>query len=53
MDLTDSQRVCWKITKPDGGSVMIVPVNEVAPIPNDLQDQVEEFRKQFVEKDAS
>ena len=53
MDLTDSQRVCSKITKPDGGSVMIVPVNEVAPIPNDLQDQVEEFRKQFVEKDAS
>ena len=33
MDLTDSQRVCWKITKPDGASVMIVPVNEIAPVP--------------------
>ena len=50
MDLTDTQRVCWKISKSDGGSVMLVPVNEVAPVPNEIQDQVDEFRKQFVDK---
>ena len=53
MDLTETQRVCWKITKPDGASVMIVPVNEIAPVPTEIQDQVEDFRKKFIEKDAS
>ena len=52
MDLTETQRVCWKITREDGKSAMLVPVNEIAPVPNDIQDQVEEFRKSFMEKDA-
>ena len=43
MDLTETQRVCWKITKPDGASVMLTC----------FQDQVEDFRKKFMEKDAS
>ena len=50
MDLTESQRVCWKITRPDGKSAMMVPVNEVPPVPEEIQDQVEEFRKSFAEK---
>ena len=50
MDLTESQRVCWKITRTDGKSVMMVPVNEVPPVPDEIQDQVEEFRKSFIEK---
>tara|TARA_B100000965_G_C19171271_1_gene574686 strand:- start:381 stop:611 length:231 start_codon:yes stop_codon:yes gene_type:complete len=49
MDLTETQRVCWKITREDGKSAMLVPVNEIAPIPDDIQNQVEEFQKQFVE----
>ena len=49
LDLTDSQRVCWKITRPDGKSVMMVPVNEVSPIPDEIQTQVDEFQKQFLE----
>ena len=49
LDLTDSQRVCWKITRPDGKSVMMVPVNEVSPVPDEIQTQVEEFQKQFLE----
>ena len=49
LDLTDTQHVCWKITRPDGKSVMMVPVNEIPPIPEDIQEQAEEFRKQFVE----
>ena len=49
MDLTESQRVCWKITRPDGQSVMMVPVNEIPPVPEEIQSEVEEFRKSFLE----
>ena len=50
MDLTDTQHVCWKISRENAGSVMIVPVNEVSPIPDEIQNQVEEFQKQFREE---
>lgn len=49
VDLTDSQRVIWKITRPDGKSVMMVPVNEIPPVSEEIQNQVEEFRKNFIE----
>lgn len=49
MDLTESEHVCWKITRPDGKSAMMVPINQVSPIPEDIQNQVEEFQKQFME----
>ena len=51
MDLTESQHVCWKIVRPDGKSCMMVPVNEISPIPEYIQSQVEEFRSQFVEQE--
>jgi len=50
MDLTESQHVCWKIVRPDGKSCMMVPVNEIPPVPDEIQDEVEEFRKSFLEK---
>jgi hypothetical protein len=50
VDLTDRSRICWKITREDGKSVLMVPVNEVAPVPEELQDEVEDFRKKFLEK---
>jgi hypothetical protein len=50
MDLTESQHVCWKIVRPDGKSCMMVPVNEIPPVPDAIQDEVEEFRKSFLEK---
>ena len=53
MDLTETQRVCWKITRPDGKSVLMVPVNEISPIPDEIQNQVEEFQKQFMEDNAT
>ena len=49
MDLTETQRVCWKITRPDGKSAMMVPVNEIPPIPEEIQSEVEDFRKKFLE----
>lgn len=53
MDLTETQRVCWKITREDGKSAMMVPVNEIHPIPEEIQNQVEEFQKQFLDKTDS
>ncbi|AOV61281.1 hypothetical protein T191209_021 [Synechococcus phage S-CAM22] len=53
MDLTETQRVCWKITRSDGKSAMMVPVNEISPIPDEIQNQVEEFQKQFMEDNAT
>ena len=53
VDLTDSQRVCWKITRPNGTSVMMVPVNEVPPVPLEIQQDVEKFREKFLEPDAT
>ena len=50
MDLTESQNVCWKITRPDGKSAMMVPINQVSPIPEEIQNQVEEFRDKFLEE---
>ena len=52
MDLTETQRVCWKITRPDGKSAMMVPVNEVPPVPEEIQNQVEEFKKSFMSSDC-
>lgn len=49
VELTNNQRVIWKITREDGKSVMMVPVNEIPPVPEDIQQQVEEFRKGFSE----
>ena len=49
VDLTDSQRVIWKITRKDGTSVMMVPVNEIPPVPNEIREQVEQFRKDFTQ----
>ena len=53
VELTDSQRVCWKITRSNGTSVMMVPVNEVPPVPLEIQQDVEKFREKFLESDAT
>ena len=53
LDLTDNQRVCWKITRPDGKSVMMVPVNEIPPVPLEIQQDVEKFREKFMEENAT
>ena len=54
VELTGSQNVCWKITREDGKSCMMVPVNEIPPVSEEIQGQVEEFRKTFLEEsDAS
>jgi|TARA_R100000005_G_scaffold95118_1_gene75435 hypothetical protein len=49
LDLTDRSHVCWKITRPDGKSALMVPVNEIPPVPEEIQDEVEDFRRKFLE----
>ena len=46
--LTETSRVCWKVKLETGLSVMVTPVAEVSPIEPEVQEQVEEFRKQFI-----
>jgi len=46
--LTETNRICWKVKLNTGGSIMITPVAEVSPIEPEVQEQVEEFRKQFI-----
>ena len=53
LELTENQHVCWKITTSQGKSVMMVPVNQISPIPEDIQEAVNEFQKQFLEDNAS
>ena len=53
LDLTDNQRVCWKITRPDGKSVMMVPVNEIPPVPLEIQQDVENLREKFLADNAT
>ena len=48
-DSTERSHVCWKITRPDGKSAMMVPVNEIPPVPEEIQDEVEDFRRKFLE----
>jgi hypothetical protein len=53
LELTENQHVCWKITRPDGKSVMMVPVNEIPPVSEEIQNQVEEFKRQFMEENLA
>lgn len=49
LDLTERSHVCWKITRPDGKAALMVPVNEIPPVPEEIQDEVEDFRRKFLE----
>ena len=47
-ELTETNRVCWKIRLETGAAVLLTPVAEVSPIEPEVEEQVEEFRKQFM-----
>ena len=49
IDMCERNRVVWRIERPDGSAVMCVPVNQVPAISQEVQDQVEEFRKHFLD----
>ena len=46
--LTETNSCCWKVKLETGSSILITPVAAVSPIEPEVQEQVEEFRKQFI-----
>lgn len=53
IDMCERNKVVWRIQRPDGATVMCVPVNQISPIDPEVQEQVEEFRKQFLDNPPS
>jgi hypothetical protein len=49
IDMCDRNRVSWRIERQDGTAVMCVPITKVAPIAPEIQEQVEQFRQQFLD----
>jgi len=53
IDMCERNRVVWRIERPDGTAIMCVPVAQVAPIAPEIQEQVEEFRQQYLDSQAA
>ena len=49
IDMCERNRVVWRIEREDGKAVMCVPVKQENPIPAEVQEQVEEFQRQFLD----
>ena len=51
VDMCERNRCIWRIERPDGSAVMLVPIMQTAaPIPHEVMEQVEEFKKEFIAK---
>ena len=50
VDMCERNRCVWRIEREDGAAVILAPVVQSGPpLSEDVIDQVEEFRKQFIE----
>jgi len=51
VDMCERNRCVWRIERPDGAAVLLAPVIQSGPpLSEDVIDQVEEFRKQFIDE---
>ncbi|AIX17238.1 hypothetical protein Syn7803C76_15 [Synechococcus phage ACG-2014b] len=51
VDMCERNRCVWRIERPDGAAVILAPVVQSGPpLSDDVIDQVEEFRKQFIDE---
>lgn len=51
VDMCERNRCIWRIERPNGTDVMLVPIIQTAaPIPHDVMEQVEEFKNEFLAK---
>ena len=51
VDMCERNRCVWRIERPDGAAVLLAPVLQSGPpISQEVIDEVEEFRKNFMEK---
>ena len=54
VDMCERNRCVWRIERPDGAAVILAPVVQSGPpLSEDVLDQVEEFKKQFMEENAN
>ncbi|ABA46995.1 gp22 [Synechococcus phage syn9] len=50
VDMCERNRCVWRIERPDGAAVILAPVIQSGPpLSEEVIDQVEEFRKQFLD----
>lgn len=51
VDMCERNRCVWRIERPDGAAVILAPVVQSGPpIAQEVMDEVENFRKEFMEK---
>jgi len=54
VDMCERNRCVWRIERPDGAAVILAPVVQSGPpISSEVMDQVEEFKRQFMEDNAT
>ena len=54
VDMCERNRCVWRIERPDAAAVILAPVVQSGPpLSEDVLDQVEEFKKQFMEENAN
>lgn len=52
LTMTERNRTIWRIKRPDGAVALLSPVLQSGPpVDNEVLDQVEEFRKNFIENE--
>lgn len=50
IDLCNRNNVVFRIEREDGTAVMCVPIKQESVIPDNLQEQVDDLQKQFLDK---
>lgn len=53
IDMCERNNAVWRIEREDGKAVMCVPIKQSSPIPDEVQEQVEEFKRQFMEENLA
>jgi|TARA_B100000035_G_scaffold169814_1_gene144862 hypothetical protein len=50
VDMCERNRCVWRIERPDGAAVILAPIMQSGPpISDEVVNEVEEFRKQFLD----
>ena len=53
VDMCERNRCVWRIERPDGAAVILAPILQSGPpLSEELLNQVEEFKNQFMEDSA-
>tara|TARA_B100001250_G_scaffold287635_1_gene249458 strand:+ start:3398 stop:3706 length:309 start_codon:yes stop_codon:yes gene_type:complete len=54
LTMTERNRTVWRIRRKDGATALLTPVIQSGPpVDNEVLNQVEEFRKEFITNDHS